>query len=279
MRRVDPKIYTKDYYLTDCTGHQEFKYTLGELLEPRFKEIVPYLKIHKNLKILDIGCGRGELVYYCAKLGGKSYGIDYAKDAIQLANLLKEKKDASIKKRMSFIQMDAKKLLFPSSFFSTVILTDVVEHLYEEELELVFKEIKRVLRPQGSLIIHTAPNRLFNDYIYKYYCYPMSTLIVNLWNNFSRNKYPNIAMPSKLRADSHSKMHINEPTYYSLYKLFQKYNFKGFIKSTNITVRKERQSMKDLLFNLIVFLDPLSRLFPLNIWFGSDFFSVLKNTK
>lgn len=279
MRRVNPKVYTKDYYLTDCTGYLEFIRTYGEKLEPRFKEILPSVVIKKNTNVLDIGCGRGELIYYISKMGANGYGIDYSSSAIKLANALKSKKEQRYKEKMHFLVMDAKALQFKDSFFDSVIMTDVVEHLYPEELDIVIKEVKRVLKPNGELIIHTAPNRWFNDFGYKYYSYPLSSAILFFWNNILKRNYPNIAKPEVLRTDSHAIMHINEPTYFSLRKLFNKFNFKGQLISTNITARKEKISIKDTVFNAIVFLDPISRKYPLNIFWGSDFFAVLKNKK
>lgn len=279
MRRVDPKVYTKKYYLTDCTGYNEYKESLGDTLEVRFQELMPYLNVKKNEKVLDIGCGRGELVYLSAKNGADAYGIDYSKDGVNLAEELKKTKNKDIQKRMHFSVMDAKKLTFSDSFFSTVILTDVVEHLYPEELDLVFKEIKRVLKKNGKVVIHTAPNKWFNDYGYRLYCYPLSSLIIGTWNAITRRSYPNIATPKELRTDSHAIMHINEPTYFSLMSLYRKYNFKGSIKSTNITVRKPVISYKDKIINTLVFLHPISKSFPFNVFFGSDFVSILKNTK
>ncbi len=279
MRRVDPSVYTKDYYLTDCTGFNEFKKTFGDKLEPRFKEIVKYLKIKKRMKVLDIGCGRGEMVIHASKKGSDSIGIDYSRESIMLANIAKRKQPFEIQKKIEFKIMDAKKLSFSDSTFDMVILTDVVEHLYQEELKIVFKEIKRVLKNTGSVIIHTAPNKLFNDIFYRFYSYPLSTIVVSLWNFITRRRYPNIAKPKDLRIDSHAVMHINEATYFSLRNLYNKCKFSWGIESTNITARKPILSFKDRIFNFIVFIDPLSRKFPLNILCGSDFISILKNSK
>src|ERR1035437_2511749 len=168
MKRVDPKVYTKEYYLTDCTGFSEFKKSFGKILELRFVELIKHFKIEPNTKVLDIGCGRGEMVFFAALSGAEAIGIDYSKDAIELANLAKKKQSKTIQAKTKFLLMDAKKIAFADFYFDMVIMTDVVEHLYPKELDLTFKEIKRVLKNQGLVIIHTAPNKTFNDYFYKF---------------------------------------------------------------------------------------------------------------
>jgi ubiquinone/menaquinone biosynthesis C-methylase UbiE len=279
MKRVDPKVYTKDYYLNDCTGFNEFKKSFGKVLEPRFVELIKLFNINSGTKVLDVGCGRGEMVFYAAGKGARAIGIDYSNDSIDLAKLAQGKQQKDIQNRTEFIQMDAKKLKFRNSDFDLIIMTDVVEHLYPEELDLVFGEIKRVLKPGGILVIHTAPNKIFNDVAYKYYCYPVGSFIVFVWNKTTRKNYPNMASIRHIRTDSHRIMHINEPTYFSLSKLYKKFNFQGRLVSTNITVKKPSLSLKDKVFNLLVFFHPLSKYFPLNILFGSDFVSILTNEK
>ncbi len=279
MKRVDPGVYTKDYYLNDCTGFNEFKKSFGKILEPRFAEVIKYFDIKANTRILDIGCGRGEMVFYAAGEGAEAVGIDYSKDAIDLAKFAQKKQQKDIQNRTEFFFMDAKKLEFKNSSFDLIIMTDVVEHLYPEELELAFKEIKRVLRPKGKLIIHTAPNKLFNDLFYKLYSYPVSSFLIFIWNLFAKDKYPNIAKPSKIRTQSHAIMHINEPTYFSLSSLYKNYKFEGSLLSSNVTVRKPIFGIKDTIFNFLVFWDPISRKYPFNILFGSDFISILTNKK
>lgn len=278
-KTVSSSVYTSKYYLTDCTGYGEFKENFGEKLEPRLKELVRVFDIRPGMKVLDIGCGRGEMVLFAAKRGALAIGIDYSKDAIKLANLMKNKKKKDIKSRMNFYVMNAKRLKFPPSFFDIVILSDVLEHLYAEELNTLFKEIKRVLNKDGCVAIHTAPNKFFIDIFYKFYSYPLSTIVVHLWNTFTASKYPNIAKPAKLRTKSHAIMHVNEPTYFSLKKLFKDNDFVANIKSSNITAKKPSFSIKDIIFNFFVFLHPFSKYFPLNILAGSDFIIVIKNKK
>jgi len=276
MRRVKPSLYTREYYLTDCTGHEEFKKTWGRKLEPRLKRIVREIPIRRNMKILDIGCGRGELVFWAARKGAEVVGIDYSQEAIKLAQEAKEKRSQEDRKKISFLLVDAKDLKFPDKSFDAVFLVEVFEHLYPEEQEKVFKEVLRVLKKEGFVFVHTAPARWFNDYTYRFYCYPVSTLIVSLWNKLKGRNYGNLQPWKELRIPSHKIMHINEPNYFSLKKLFNKHGFLGKIRSTNITVLKPELSWKDKLFNSLVYLYPLGNYFPFNIFWGNDFLSVLK---
>lgn len=276
---VEPSVYTREYYFTDCTGFSEFNDSYGDKLEPRFQEIVKYFTVYLGMRILDVGCGRGELVLYAARHGAEATGIDYATEAVKLANAMKRRKEKNIKERMKFYLMNAKELAFPESYFDVVIMTDVVEHLYDEELHGVFNEIKRVLKKDGTLILHTAPNKLFFDIGYRLYSYPISGIVVALWNIITRSKYPSIQSPDSLRTSSHAIMHVNEPTYFSLKKLLWQHNFVGKLISTNVVSKKPLLGIKDRLFNAIVYLHPLSMHFPFNILLGSDFIGVLRNRK
>jgi ubiquinone/menaquinone biosynthesis C-methylase UbiE len=47
-----------------------------------------------------------------------------------------------------------------------VLMFDVVEHLYPWELQRALIESRRVLKPGGRLIVHTAPNRWYDTYAY-----------------------------------------------------------------------------------------------------------------
>lgn len=276
---VDPSVYTDEYYFTDCTGYAEFKESYGEKIEGRLEEVLRHIKITPGMRILDIGCGRGEVVLYVARHGAEGIGIDYSKDAIKLAKEMRKTKVKEIRARMKFYHMNAKRLKFPKSFFDIIIMTDVAEHLYDKELNKVFTEIKRVLKKDGILALHTAPNKLFFDIGYKYYSYPISSIIVTLWNKLTGSHYPNIEIPYNLRTSSHAIMHVNEPTYFSLSKLFRQHMFLGKLISSNIVSKKPSLGIKDKLFNFIVYFHPLSMYFPLNIFLGSDFVAILRNKK
>lgn len=277
MRRVHPSAYTHEYYLTDCTGYREFKKKFGLKLEPRLARITAEMPLPRDLRVLDIGCGRGEMVAWAARKGAShAEGVDYSTAAVLLAKKAQKNWPKSLKNRTNFRHMDAKKLKFPDASFDAVFLVEVLEHLYPEEQVVVMHEVYRVLKSDGFVFAHTAPSRWFNDYSYRVWSYPISSVLVGAWNKLLRKNYGNLLPPDKLRSKSHKIMHVAEPDYFSLKKLFADTGFFGGIGSTNITVLKPVISWKDTLFNFIVYLHPFSKFFPLNVFFGADFYAILR---
>lgn len=276
VRRVDPKVYTEEYYLTGCTGYNEFKESDGKKLEPRFKELVKHFPKLKNKKVLDIGSGRGEIVFYTLNKGAReAVGMDYSEAAIKLAKIALKKQPNEIRDNCKFFVRDAKRTQYKDENFDVVFLLEVLEHLYPEEQDQILNEINRILKPDGKLFIHTAPSKFFNDYTYRYWSYPVSSLIVGFWNLIFDKKYKNLQQPDKIRTELDYIMHVNEPDYFSLRNAFKNAGLTGRIYSTNITIKKPINSWKDRLYNFLVYLDPLSRFPPFNIIWGNDFYATL----
>jgi ubiquinone/menaquinone biosynthesis C-methylase UbiE len=280
MKRVDPSVYTKSYYLTGCTGHEEFNRSWGKELERRFRRIIKEIPSVKNKKVLDVGCGRGELVFWSIRSGAKlAVGIDYSKQAIVLSKKAKAKQNKNIKEKVLFKLMDGKKMSFKDKEFDAVFFTEVLEHLYPEEQRIVLKEIRRVLSDDGFLFLHTAPSKWFIDYTYRFWCYPISTFLVFVSNVFTKKSYDNLAKWKDLRQQDDKVMHVAEPDYFSLNKLLRETGYFGVIRSTNVTVLKPIISWKDKLFNFLVYLYPISKYFPINLFWGNDFLAVLRKSR
>ena len=136
--------------------------------------LIDMLDLKPGMRVLDLGCGRGEILRHCMRLGVEAHGMDYAVVAAQMsravvaAELEKAAQDGSVRlpAHPGVCQADAKKLPFPAGAFDRVLMFDVVEHLYPWELHQAFLEITRVLKPGGRLVIHTAPNRWYDAYAY-----------------------------------------------------------------------------------------------------------------
>ncbi len=167
QKPLSPSLYDEDYFLSSCEGHQEFIETEGRGLSPRLAAALAAAEVLPGMRVLDVGSGRGEVVRRCARLGASAYGIDYAAVANQLARELMARGE-ELDGRMGVAQADAKVLPFPAGHFDRVTMFDIVEHLHPWELHQALLEVGRVLRDDGRLVIHTAPNRWYDRYAYPF---------------------------------------------------------------------------------------------------------------
>ncbi len=162
---VPSERYDADYFLTACEGYEEYIETEGRELSRRLSQAFAVTEIRPGMRILDIGSGRGEIVRHCARLGADAFGMDYAAAANSLARqLIKGEKAGG--GAMEIVQGDAKRLPFDDHRFDRVLMFDIVEHLHPWELHQALLEVRRTLKDDGRLIIHTAPNRWYDRYAY-----------------------------------------------------------------------------------------------------------------
>lgn len=166
-------LYTEEYFLTACEGYDVFLESEGAHLSRRLRDAFALADVRAGMRVLDVGCGRGEILRHCMRLGIEAHGMDYAAAAtgmsreVVAAEIQKAIEDgASPPSTPGVCQADAKTLPFPSDYFDRALMFDVVEHLYPWELQRAFVEIARVLKPGGRLVIHTAPNRWYDAYAY-----------------------------------------------------------------------------------------------------------------
>src|SRR3989338_11047408 len=108
-------------------------------------------------KVLDIGCGFGDLLEDLLKKGCIPYGVEVNPFAVK----------ACREKGLQVSQGVLDEIGFPDNFFDTITLRHVIEHLDSPRETLV--EALRVLKPQGQMFIY-CPNadsyfsKLFGKY-------------------------------------------------------------------------------------------------------------------
>lgn len=158
-KTIPQEVYDKEYILSDSLeGYEEFQ--KKELSIVKMKQL-DMLTLEKGMTILEVGFGRGELLYHCAKKGAKVAGIDYSEAAFEVAqDTLHEFPEADIR------IADCRSLPFEDNYFERVCSGDVIEHLNYEDGILMLKEMHRVLKPGGFMLIHTSPNTVFMKLIY-----------------------------------------------------------------------------------------------------------------
>ena len=223
MSREDPRtslpstLYTEDYFLTACEGYAEFVESHGEHLSRRLKAAFEVASVEPGMRVLDVGCGRGEILRHCARLGAQAYGIDYADVAVRLSRDVARAEAASDNRAPIGVQRaDAKRLPYPAASFDRALIFDVVEHLFPWELDAALKEVRRVLKPGGMLAIHTAPNRWYDRY-----AYPMVRLVRTLQGRGAQ--YP--VNPRALNVAANVDVHVNEQDVLSLRRYLKRAGF------------------------------------------------------
>lgn len=210
--------YDQEYFLTACEGHEEFLASEGAHLSRRLSQAFKVAEVSAGMRVLDVGCGRGEILLHCARLGAEAAGVDYAQVAVQLSRQLAV--GNGLHDHIGVYQADAKHLPFPAGRFDRVLLFDIVEHLHPWELHQALLEVHRVLAPHGLLIVHTAPNRWYDRY-----AYPVVRFVRRLMGHGAR--YPRD--PRALNVTVNTDVHVNEQDMLSLRRTLKKAGFRGRI--------------------------------------------------
>ena len=211
-------LYTEEYFLTACEGYDEFNASEGEHLSRRLSAAFALAEVTPGMVVLDVGCGRGEILRHCAQLGADAYGIDYAAVAVNLSlNVIQPLKDIT-PGRTAVAQADAKTLPFPTGYFDRVLMFDVVEHLHPWELHEAMCEVHRVLKPEGRFIIHTAPNVWYDRY-----AYPVVRLVRSAMGQ--GHNYPKD--PRQFLVDVNEHVHVNEQSMMSMNRALRNAGFQG----------------------------------------------------
>ena len=163
--------YDEEYYLTKMTPgfRRHFAINKGRKLVPHRMNDLDFVKIRSGMKLLDLGCGRGELVMFCGSKGINSYGVEYSEAGLQLGKKCCRAfySDEELK-NIHLIRASVTDLPFPDSYFDRVMSWEVMEHLYLWQLEQFFKEIFRVLKKDGIAVLDTSPNEWYQYKAYRF---------------------------------------------------------------------------------------------------------------
>ncbi|MBU2477335.1 class I SAM-dependent methyltransferase [Candidatus Micrarchaeota archaeon] len=258
------ELYSKDYFLAGCGGFEYWKKYKGKNLDPRLKHSFKLGNINEKMRVLDFGFGRGELLINSALNGAECHGIDLSKDAIAIAKGAIRLLPNTVRNRISLNLLNKSILPFKENFFDVIFFVDVIEHLTQEEVERFLKEFNRVLKPRGSLIVHTAPNKNYYDIGYKYYSKFVFDLVDPIHQLLFKEK-----INRNLRNERHNIYHVNEQTPNSLKKNLINAGFNSKVWASDypemISIKNFKSFIKYLFFVpcIVPFLKPF---FSYNVW-------------
>jgi ubiquinone/menaquinone biosynthesis C-methylase UbiE len=141
--------------------------------ERRADYILKKLGAKKGNKLLEIGCGTGEMSFLLAKKSGAHVrGIDICKPFIAQARKKHQLKN------LRFEVMDFNNpLLLKGRRFDFVVGNGILHHLYHN-LDSALLNIRRLLKPDGK-IVFLEPN-LLNPYCFLIFSFPVFRRVANL---------------------------------------------------------------------------------------------------
>ena len=131
-------FYRKEY------RNNKFKNTL----KARYFYLKKFLPLIRN-KVVDLGCGNHSTLELFSNVGFKNIiGVD------QLTNIKNTKNE-----KITFVNSEIINYLTncKDETFDMISIFDVVEHISLNSIEILFKNIYRVLKPNGSVVIQ-SPN-------------------------------------------------------------------------------------------------------------------------
>lgn len=153
------KKFGKEYFDGDRKyGYGGYRYD-GRWVKVA-KDIIEFFNLKPHAKILDIGCGKGFLVYDLLKHGMDAYGLDISEYAIKNSPF-------TIRNRLK--TGTAKKLPYQDKSFDLVLSINTIHNLPRAGVITALQEIERVSRGNSYIVVdsYNTPQEkgLFKEWV------------------------------------------------------------------------------------------------------------------
>ena len=139
----------------------------------RLERLLKYMAIDSTFTVADFACGNGMLMEYIAPKVKSYIGIDFSEPFIKEAN---EKKKLLSIKNADFVCSDINEFcLHHQNTFDVGFAMDFSEHVYDKEWAQMLGSIRKSIKPNGKLYIHTPNAEFFlekmksKNFIFKQY--------------------------------------------------------------------------------------------------------------
>jgi SAM-dependent methyltransferase len=110
-----------------------------------------HVSIDKLATVLDVGCGGGKTITKLAAMAseGKVYGVDHSPDAVNMARKINQ--ELIVSGRVEVQEGSVSHLPFADDRFD--VITAIETHFWWPDLAVSMREVTRVLKPGGVLVI------------------------------------------------------------------------------------------------------------------------------
>ena len=127
----------------ECGDYGRF----AKYLEPGALEILARLDIAPGTRMLDVGCGAGQIAIPAARAGVRVTGVDIASNLIEQARARAQAEQLDVR----FDEGDAEALAYETGAFDVVL--SLIGAMFAPQPERVAAELARVCRPGGRIVM------------------------------------------------------------------------------------------------------------------------------
>jgi len=153
--RAEAFCWAYDELFRRCPWHPALNERSGtdapDLVRLRVKNFTRWLP-PTGARVLEIGCGMGELAIGLSGKGYECVGIDVSEVRIRRLQRFESG-------NLQFRRVEGTKLPFPDQSFDVAISMQLFEHLHPDDASEHLREVSRILKPAGVYMLET-PNAL-----------------------------------------------------------------------------------------------------------------------
>ena len=162
------KLFLDEHMLYSCAYFREPDETLEQAQRNKLRLLASKLCLRPGMKILDIGCGWGDLALYLAQLEDvEVLGISLSKDQPALAT--HRAKDAGLEGRVRFELRDYRDV---SETFDRIVSVGMFEHVGVSHYDEFFKKLNALMPDDGIAVLHSighmSPPGMASSWLRKY---------------------------------------------------------------------------------------------------------------
>lgn len=162
------KLFLDDNMLYSCAYFREENETLEQAQRNKLRLLAAKLDLKPGMKVLDIGCGWGDLALYLAQLENvEVVGVTLSTEQHALAT--KRAAEAGLSNRVRFELKDYRDV---TEKFDRIVSVGMFEHVGVQHYDEFFKQLNALMPDDGVALIHSighmSPPGMTSPWIRKY---------------------------------------------------------------------------------------------------------------
>ena len=112
-------------------------------------------------KVLDFGCGTGEITLWLGRYGYEVTGVDISAMAIEVARRHWNEEEWDVQQRVQFYEGTLEDLSFPEKPYDSCLMSEVIEHITDPGP--IFRKLAVLLKKESRILILVPLGHAFDD--------------------------------------------------------------------------------------------------------------------